>query len=163
MTAHDHMPGLVALRRTALVLVALTSLALLLPTYGHAYLYFAGDGGIVRANLDGTGAHTFVSTGREAATGVAVTSKYIYWSSSAVGEEDAGCLGGRIERANIDGTHVNPNFIPGLRCPGSIAIAGGYMYWLEAGVIGRASLNGSAINKHFIVLPVAHTSTGWCR
>lgn len=74
----------------------------------------------------------------------ATTGAYLYWHGNDT-----------IVRANLDGTNVNTSFIP--NAPGSldgVAVTGRYIYFgREAGLIGRASLNGSDIQANLISIP----------
>lgn len=114
-------------------------------------------GAIGRANRDGSAVHArFIPHDLAGGgCGVAIAGSHIYWAS-----------GGAIGRANVDGTGVDGQFIPGLAIPRSpaflsagpcgIFVAGKYIYWrnnAESGKrvpIGRANLDGTGVNKHFI-------------
>jgi hypothetical protein len=116
-------------------------------------IYWTDASGIGRANLDGSHVNDkfIVNPGKAEgrAAGVAVDSKYIYWS---VPEANA------IFRANIDGRHVDSTFLTvadGLMTPSALAIGGRYIYWAgsdsaSTGVIGRATLNGKNVWATFI-------------
>ncbi len=91
------------------------------------YLYWANTGGpdtadgggtIGRARLDGTGVDLKFITGASFPTGLAIDSRYIYWTSwgnagAAAGHHPPFSPGGAIGRARLDGTGVNRKFISG--------------------------------------------------
>ena len=75
--------------------------------------------------------------------GLAVNSRYIYWTN----EE-----GNEIGRANLNGTGVNQRFITGASFPDAIAAGSRYLYWTnqDSHAIGRARLNGTDVNQRFV-------------
>ena len=91
--------------------------------------------------------------GPSGVAGLAVNSRYIYWTN----EE-----GNEIGRANLNGTGVNQRFITGASFPDAIAAGSRYLYWTNAfcrpapgsgcrgRAIGRARLNGTAVNQRFV-------------
>lgn len=110
-----------------------------------------------RANLDGSGVdQSFISSVAEPC-GVTVDHAHVYWTNAA---------NGTIGRAELDGTGVEQSLIAGADRPcglavtgGSIiprhAVLGGNIYWANSGelpgmTIGRASLDGSAVEQSFI-------------
>ena len=129
------------------------------------------DGGcgdaVGRANLNGTGANQdFISNQKTPTTcpggrpfgvcGVAVSGSHIYWGNYFPG-------GGSIGRASLDGTGVNHTFItPSPDTLGAapapvclVAVEGAHIYWTNLNngnhrTIGRANLDGSAIDTTFI-------------
>jgi virginiamycin B lyase len=133
-------------------------------------------GAIGRANRDGSGVNAeFIPTPRHHGCGVAIAGGYIYWTSTACWLSPRPRAGNcwwspsspaTIGRANVDGTGVDDQFITGLAIPRSpafqtadpcgIAVAGKYIYWRNAAEsgkpvpIGRANLDGTGVNKHFI-------------
>lgn len=124
-----------------------------------SHVYWAENLGdkIGRAKLDGSEVeHSFI-TGVNHPYGVAVDSGHIYWT----GEGD-----GSIGRANLSGTEPELNFIApapeneeeeeeeeiGGESRYGIAVDAGHIYWSnDSGAeIGRADLNGSAVDPSFI-------------
>ena len=146
------------------LLAALLVLALALAPRAEAYIYWTQasvNGGIGRANLNGTGVNKgFINPGPGVAD-IAVNDTHIYWTY-----EGADIIG----RANIDGTGVVPDFFraPGaLFCyprPGgcawvSLAVDSDHIYWTTLrgnpstaghGGIGRAKLDGTGVDAEFI-------------
>jgi virginiamycin B lyase len=84
-----------------------------------------------------------VPHGPSGAAGIAVNSRYIYWTDEK---------GNEIGRANLDGTGVNQKFITGAHFPDSIAAGPQYLYWTNQNshAIGRAKLNGTEVNQRFL-------------
>jgi sugar lactone lactonase YvrE len=138
------------MRRTRLglvvVAVVLGSGCWLANASADVYWSNFNDGGIGRANLDGsdptTVASPFIaSADTDGPEGIAVDGRYIYWADYTSGE---------IGRANLDGsdpTSVASPFIPSADASGSVAVAvdAQHIYWANAinGGIGRANLDGS--------------------
>jgi len=126
-------------------------------TSGHVYWSTAGacpsGGGFVgRASLGGTGVvQNFIAPGTCVA-GIAVTSKYLYWTQA-----NGGTAAG-IGRANLNGTGANPGFITVAHNSCGVAVSGSFIYWAgDVGTtIGRANLNGTGVNQNFLTV----TSTG---
>src|SRR3954449_649122 len=87
-------------------LLATIALLLLPPLANANFVYWASGGQttIGRAKLNGSGVNNAFISGLSNVGGVAVDSKYIYWTQ--------GGSTGSIGRANLDGSGVNPNFIP---------------------------------------------------
>lgn len=126
------------------------------------YIYWASyaTGTIARATLDGSGVNErFIKTGGEySIIGIAVDHKHIYWSNSGI-DPNSGTIG----RANLDGSHVNQHFIKAGDSPIGLTVDGKHIYWTnrywrekKSGVsfvyaIGRASLDGSGVDRRFIV------------
>ena len=84
---------------------------------------------------------------------VAVTSKYVYWTSAGRLDEEGNPedITGTIGRAELDGNEVkdiDPNFICGASNPQGIAANATHLYWANAakdgnrGAIGRANIEG---------------------
>ena len=115
------------------------------PAQASAYVYWANNNTIGRANLNGTGANQRFITGARRTRMVAVTARYIYWSSD----------NGTIGRANLNGTGVRPRFITGASGPVGVAVTSKYVYWANnsTGTIGRANLNGTGVHQRFITGP----------
>ena len=148
-------PRLTFARRAALVLATLALATLALAARADAYIYWTElppprvsiNGGLDRANLDGTGGQFLTQSGLFSNPyGVAVDNAHLYWSGPP----------GNIARANLDGTGTDPSFITDLNSPGSpiygVAVDGAHVYWTSAGTdtIGRANLDGTGVNQSFI-------------
>jgi hypothetical protein len=124
-------------------LLAIAAL-LLLPPHAHGnFVYWANgttQGSIGRAKINGTGANNNFVTGLNQPSGVAVDSKFIYWSEGGTN---------RIGRANLDGSGVNPSFVTtGVNGPMGIAVtANSGIYWVNhdatTDTVGHANLDGS--------------------
>ena len=106
--------------------------------------------GAVLATLVGIGPVVLVPAPALAATTrLAVT--HIYWANASANT---------IGAADLDGTHVDQSFITGASGPSEVLASGKYLYWGNAtacsesgacnGSIGRAALNGTDVNEHFI-------------
>jgi hypothetical protein len=104
-------------------------------------LYWAGDHGIGRVNLDGPAAPVTVVPGLVRPCGLTVDQSHVYWG---------GIQQGSIGRANLDGSEANPAFVSGLSRPCDVAVAGDYLYWAEPLGIGRVRLDGSAPQRDFL-------------
>ncbi len=139
---------------TAASLVAVVAVGLTLASGAGAAVYWtnqtgnaqAFSGTIGRANLDGTLADQNFITGATDPCGVAVDEYFIYWANSFRDE---------IGSANLDGTGVEQNFIllheTGSPC--GITSDGTHIYWgntAGGNSIGRATIEGTAINENFI-------------
>jgi hypothetical protein len=102
---------------------------------------------IARAKLNGTIPNTQFIPGLDHPHGVAVDSKYVYWTQ---GDASTGSIG----RANLNGTNPDPNFIPhsaGVDNPSGIAVTPTAIYWQNGGgTIGRANIDGTGPNPGFI-------------
>jgi hypothetical protein len=135
------------------VAALLAALALLIaPPHAHGnFVYWSNLFGnsVGRAKINGTGANGNFVTGLSNPGGVAVDSKFIYWtegtgSSSAIG------------RANLDGSGVNHQFITsGVNDPESLAVTSSSIYWTNEAAfghstIGRANIDGSSPTPNFI-------------
>jgi hypothetical protein len=107
----------------------------------------APNSSIARAKLNGTALNPAFIPGLDSPHGVAIDSKFIYWTQ---GDASTGSIG----RADLDGTAANPDFIPhsaGLSDPSGIALTPDAVYWQNGGgSIGRANIDGSAPNPGFI-------------
>jgi hypothetical protein len=135
----------------------LAVLALLVgPPHAHGnFVYWANDNqtSIGRAKINGTGVNNNFITGVNGVHGIAIDSKFIYWTtlSNAVST---------IGRANLDGSGVNNQFITAdVTAPSSIAVTSSAIYWTNAvgmspHTIGRAALDGSGRDPDFINTPV---------
>jgi len=140
-------------RRALLTLLAaalLAALALLIaPPHAHGnFVYWANEGQttIGRAKINGTGVNNAFIGGLTDVQGVAVDSKFIYWTQGRG-------VNSTIGRANLDSSGVNPNFIPhasGVQdfdpspSIAGIAVNSTGIFWdnTGSGQIGHADLNG---------------------
>lgn len=112
------------------------------------YLFWISDDGDVgRADLSGANVNEkFIKTSRRALATVAVSPSFIFWIDR-----------GGIGRANIDGKNANEDFLPADFAT-SLAVEGNCLYWnnlgalFEGSTIGRAKLDGAAVNQKFIDL-----------
>ncbi|MGZ5311480.1 MAG: hypothetical protein ACXWFN_10810 [Solirubrobacterales bacterium] len=140
------------------VLALLTAIALLLlaDTARANFVYWTNQSPgttIGRAKINGTGANNSFIAGIEQPRGVAVDSKFVYWSSMSGGT-------GAIGRANLDGSGVNHQFITAdVTNPTGIAVTASGIYWTnEVGMggfsIGHANLDGSSSDGQFINIDV---------
>jgi hypothetical protein len=121
----------------------------------RAYVYWTNPGvgnssngtTLGRVNLDGSGVNHALITGAATPAGIAVDASHIYWADQ---QDNA------IGRANLDGSGPNHAFIPNATsgsstAPNSVALDGTYVYWTDgARYIGRAKLDGSGLQPHFI-------------
>ena len=134
-------------RGVALLIAALLVLAAALapPRAAAGKIYWISDGGIGRANLDGTHVNPDFITDASASYSydVAVSARHVYWPSS---------WDNTIARATLDGTHVNPSFITSADSPAGVAVDSSHVYWTNTsdGGIGRANLDGTHVNPDFI-------------
>jgi sugar lactone lactonase YvrE len=100
------------------------------------------NGGLWRANLDGTAREPLVSgLVNPNLIALDLNNSKMYWSN-----QNAGFSDGNIQRANLDGSG-SETLLSGLAGPRGLALdlAGGKMYWSErnTNVIRRANVNGS--------------------
>jgi Zn ribbon nucleic-acid-binding protein len=139
-----------------------------------AHVYWANFFGdtIGRANLDGTSADKSFITRADFGCGVAVDAAHVYWTAidpcGLVGGPDGGTdsCENAIGRANLDGTGIDQSFIEtggpvGGAEPSGVAVDGGHVYWANYSgyskrwnFIGRANLDGTGANRHFITSAV---------
>jgi hypothetical protein len=126
---------------------------LLVPSLASAnFVYWTNQSpgsSIGRAKINGTGANNAFIAGLNDPHGVAVDSKFIYWSQ---GDGTTGSIG----RANIDGSGANSSFIPhsaGIDAPQGVAVTPTSIYWANGdGTIGRANIDGGSPTSGFITL-----------
>jgi hypothetical protein len=144
----------------AAALLAVISLLILPPLASANFVYWTNNGGttIGRAKINGTGVNNSFITGLDNPHGVAVDSKFIYWSQGSA-------TTGSIGRANLDGSGVNPNFIPHtpeINQPFGVTVTPTAVFWGEVNqFIGRANLDGSSPQPQFINLGSAgHSACG---
>lgn len=144
---------------------AFTVLALLLPSSAGAYLYWVGEHGLDRVNLNGTRLEEpFIpSPNHGRLHGFAVTQRYVFF----------GRAGGLVGRAAIDGQSVLPDFAAIPQPPpfypeaeltevdaASLAASRAYVYWSSGGAplpkektddsIGRISVATGRVEPGFI-------------
>jgi hypothetical protein len=139
---------------TILAAAVLAALALLIaPPHAHGnFVYWANFDGnsIGRAKINGTGSNDNFITGASKPAGVAVDSKFIYWT------EQPTSTTGAIGRANLDGSGVNHQFITvGVNNPSELAVTPNGIYWantasLDNSKIGHADINGANSTQTFI-------------
>ena len=96
-------------KRRRLLVTALAALATLgLAAQASAHVYWTNPSpfasAIGRSALDGSAVNSSFITGANAATGVAVDGRHVYWANAT---------GGTIGRSNLDGSGVNQSFITG--------------------------------------------------
>lgn len=112
-------------------------------------VYWAHEGGISRANLNGTAIEPnfapFITLAPATLPcGVAVNSAHVYWAAS--GTDSLG-------RANTDGSGLDLEFITGARNPCGVALDDRHVFWTNSqapgAAVGRASLNGANPNQSF--------------
>jgi hypothetical protein len=143
------MPGARPQRR-GIALAATGFLAvivlLILPSLASAnFVYWTnlfGDS-IGRAKINGTGSNNNFIAGVPSSpgpAGVAVDSKFIYWT------EQNGATA-TIGRANLDGTGVNHGFISsGVVNPQGLAVTSSGIYWTNEAAMGHATIGHAAID-----------------
>ena len=142
-----------------MIVALLTAVILLLVLVKEAngnFVYWTNDGGttIGRAKLNGTGVNNSFVAGLNDPNGIAVDSKFIYWSQGTGADSSIG-------RANLDGTGANPNFIPnsaGVSSPAGVAVTTTGVYWSNGVTIGHANLDGS--NPVANSIPVSGNACG---
>src|SRR3954463_8896360 len=147
------MPGARPHRRgkpLAALLIAVVAL-LALPSLANANFVYWASGGqttIGRAKLNGSAVNNAFITGLSNVGGVAVDSKYIYWTQGTGATSSIG-------RANLDGSGANPNFIShaagvqdfdSLPAHAGIAVNSSSIFWNNtgSGTMGKANLDGSS-------------------
>ncbi|MDP9189159.1 MAG: hypothetical protein M3O25_07915, partial [Actinomycetota bacterium] len=137
-----------ALLRRVSLLVAL--LAFAVPAVAEAnFVYWTNqnESTIGRAKLNGANVNNSFVTGLNDPHGIALDSKYIYWSQ---GDATTGSIG----RARLDGSGANPNFIPhgaGVDAPFGVAVTPAAVFWANgSNTIGRANLDGTGPVSNFI-------------
>jgi len=103
-----------------------------------AFVYWANNNSIGRANLNGSGAsQSFVANA--GGQGLAVDAGHLYWS-------DVGAIG----RADLDGSSPNHSFVTGASGPLGVAVDAVHVYWVNffTSTIGRAPLsNPNGLDK----------------
>ncbi|HXQ88729.1 MAG TPA: hypothetical protein VN733_03735 [Solirubrobacterales bacterium] len=122
-------------------------LAALGPAAAPAAVYWAENGQIGAANLDGTSPNPayfkppFPSDSAGPGCGLAASDSYLYW---------VGAFG--IGRVNLDGPATPATVSPHLEQPCGVAIDAAHLYWADAkaGTLGRANLDGSEPNPSLL-------------
>lgn len=108
---------------------------------------------IQRANLDGTGFETLVSTPLLAGMALDLDQGKIYWAGGGAQDDSQQDLcplveAGTIQRANFDGTGVE-TLVTGLQVPAGIALdpAAGKIYWVDlcTRTVQRGNLDGTGV------------------
>ena len=126
---------LVAIAAVALTTLLASSLAL--ASRADAYIYWTGNNGIGRANLDGTGAISSFIPEPGSPGGVAVDGAHVYWANLETGT---------IGRANLDGTGVNPSFITApIEGVSGVAVDAAHIYWVSKFADDAPSPDRSAV------------------
>lgn len=73
--------------------------------------------------------------------GVAAVGNFVYWVNGQTGS---------VGRAALSGADVEQNFIPGAQASCGVAVDSGHIYWADGFGIGRASIDGSAVDPAFL-------------
>jgi virginiamycin B lyase len=111
---------------------------------GHVYWADQFEGTIGRAALDGSNPEKSFIAGLGGPAGLAADAGHLYWVSPA---------DRTIFRAKLDGTGVEP-LIAFIQSPQGVAVDAGHVYWTSLGLganeIGRANLDGTNFEQHFI-------------
>ena len=140
------------------LVASLTAVIALLAAAADAsanFVYWANADGtsIGRAKINGTGANSAFIPGLSGVHGVAVDSKYVYWTQGTGATSTIG-------RANLDGTSPNPSFIPSSSAlnfttgypEAGVAVTSSAIYWVNTATsrIGRADINGANPNGSLV-------------
>lgn len=151
----DARPGSMRTFACAMAVATIGLFAFAQSAQGYVYWTNPNGNSIGRANLDGTGVNSSFIAGATSPQDVEVDAEYIYWANG----------NGDIGRANLDGTGANPSFIvdPTADATGGLAVGSGHIYWVSSrwaegstnpyattGRIGRANLDGTAVDPNFI-------------
>jgi hypothetical protein len=110
----------------------------------------ASNGTLAIAKLNLTPPRTstaIVDVGSANLFGIAIGGPYVFWTTEA-GANDRG----NLMRATLTGRGVRP-LIAGLPAPDAVIAVHGFVYWSDRNAIARAALNGSHLNRRFILLP----------
>jgi virginiamycin B lyase len=115
----------------------------------HLYWANSGAGTIGRANLDGTAVDQGFIAGAKGPEGIATDAGHIYWTNLS---------GQGIGRASLNGGAVNQTFVSALSAPWGLTVDRQHVYFAESTnlgqTIGRTDLEGTGVNRFFIVSPV---------
>jgi hypothetical protein len=130
LAGHSHHSEHPLRRRVLLTILGAALLAalflLIAPRNANGnFVYWANDNqtSIGRAKINGTGANSNFITGVDGVHGIAIDSKFIYWTTLDSGVSTIG-------RANLDGSGVNNQFITAnVTAPGSVAVTSSGLYW----------------------------------
>jgi hypothetical protein len=132
------------------VLAILILLILLVKDANGNFVYWTSgspNNSIGRVKINGVGQNNNFIIGLNDPHGIAVDSKFIYWSQ---GDATTGSIG----RANLDGSGPNPNFIShsaGVSDPSGVAVTPTAIFWQNgSSAIGRANIDGGAPVTNFI-------------
>ncbi len=79
--------------------------------------------------------------------GMAVAQGHLLWVT-----ESAPADRGSIMQSTLSGGRVR-RLVGGLPAPNSIAVAAGFVYWSDEDAVGRVALDGSRLQRRFVVLP----------
>jgi hypothetical protein len=107
-----------------------------------AFVYWANNTTLGRANLDGSGVNQNLVAAGLGIAGMAVDGQHSYWTNPF----------GTIGRANLDGSGADISFITGASFPQGVAVDGQHIYWAnnQKDAIARANLDGSGVDQTFI-------------
>ena len=148
-------------------------LPLALAPRAEAYIYWTTDSGAIgRANLDGTGIDESFVVAPGVTPDVAVGARHLYWTESLpIGFQFM------IERAKLDGTgpeRTVDRIVVGPAAAGApvrdVTVGGKHIYWAWEDIgpapndtygIGRANLDGSAVDRTFIGPTIVNVSGGY--
>lgn len=121
------------------------------------HLYWAGNRftgsdfvlGLGRANLDGSEVEPEFITTANHSIRLALNASHIYWMPEiSIGPP----FGAPLGRANLNGSEVNDFLVANVNAGGGLALSDSHVYWvnLSAGLIGRASLDGSLVEPELV-------------
>lgn len=113
-----------------------------------SYLYWVGAFGIGQVNFEGPATPQTIVPHLQQPCGIAVDGSHLYWAEAKTDS---------IGRANLDGSAAAP-LISGIDHPCGIAVDGEHVYWMGWRGIGRARLDGTAVEPEF--LPLAPGACG---
>ncbi len=112
------------------------------------YLYWAASDAIVRRKFDGENLYPrTLLTRPQGFCRFAIDQQHLYWLDQ--GPQPA--RADSVVRANLDGSGATP-LIGGLEKPCALAVGTEYIYWIGGGYIGRATLDGTEVERRFIHL-----------
>lgn len=108
------------------------------------HLYWRGSE-IARVSLDGSPAAEPIVRSLGQSCGFAIDGSHVYWTDPE---------GKSIGRAGLDGAGANGAFITDVYEPCGLAVDNRYVYWTGWWGIGRARLDGSEVDREFIVTKI---------